>query len=64
MGNEEKIIPEKDRLGIVQALGKVHELRDLLEQMGFDDYVTALNRVLEWLNEIALILLWERRNRL
>ncbi|MBD5505359.1 MAG: hypothetical protein HDR09_16905 [Lachnospiraceae bacterium] len=56
MEKEEKVIPEKDRPGFVQSLGKVHELRDLLEQFGLDDYVTALNRIFEWIDDIVILL--------
>ena len=56
MEKEEKVIPEKDRPGFVQSLGKVHELRDLLEQFGLDDYVLALNRVFEWIDDMVILL--------
>ena len=56
MEKEEKVIPEKDRTGIVQSLGKVHELRDLLAQFGLDDYVLALNRLFEWIDDIVILL--------
>lgn len=55
MDKEEKILPEKDRPGLVQSLGKLHELRDILAQLGFDDYVVSLNRIFEWIDEAVLI---------
>lgn len=56
MEKEEKVIPEKDRPGFVQSLGKLHELRDILEKLGLDDYVIAFNRVFEWIDEIVILL--------
>ncbi|MBD5525567.1 MAG: hypothetical protein HDR04_14335 [Lachnospiraceae bacterium] len=64
MEKDEKVIPEKDRPGFVQSLGKVHELRDLLEQFGLDDYVLALNRVFEWIDDIVILLNGIGGNRL
>ncbi|MDE7132970.1 MAG: hypothetical protein K2O65_14480 [Lachnospiraceae bacterium] len=56
MEKEEKVIPEKDRPGFVQSLGKLHELRDILEKLGLNDYVIAFNRVFEWINDIVILL--------
>ncbi len=56
MEKEEKLIPEKDRPGLVQSLGKLHELRDICGQLGLNEYVAAFNRVFEWIDEVLILL--------
>lgn len=50
---DEKVIVEKDRMGLVQALGILHNLRDL----STDEYILeAFQVVFEWIDNMILLL--------
>lgn len=50
---DEKVIVEKDRMGLVQALGILHNLRDL----STDEYILeAFQVVFEWIDNMVLLL--------
>lgn len=48
----EKIIPEKDKMGLVQALDILHNLRDALESC--EDVREAFNTVFEWIDNAVI----------
>ena len=51
---EEKVIPERNRMGLVQALTILHKLRDICA--GESDLVDALDTVFVWIDEMVLLL--------
>lgn len=52
---EEKVIPEHDRMGLVQALTILHKLRDLC--MGDNnDLAEALDVIFEWIDNVVIFL--------
>lgn len=51
---DEKIIPEKDRMGLVQALNILHSLRDAYESC--EDVREAFNAVFEWIDNATFYL--------
>lgn len=51
-GQEEKVIPERNRMGLVQALTILHSLRDGLSSC--DDVVEAFNVVFEWIDNAII----------
>lgn len=51
---EEKVIPERDRMGLVQALTILHRLRDILGE--YNDYAEALQVIFEWIDNMVLLL--------
>ncbi len=62
MDEGKKVIPERDRMSLVNALIYLHMLRDILSDAkgGFrelyDEYVAAFNRVFEWIDDVSLLL--------
>lgn len=49
---DEKVIVEKDRMGLVQALGILHNLRDL----STDEYILeAFQVVFEWIDNAVIL---------
>ena len=57
MDKEEKVINEKNSMGLVHALDILHKLRDLFETLeGFEDVVEAFNKVFGWVDEMVLLL--------
>lgn len=53
-GQEEKVIVEKDKMGLVQALGILHSLRDSLSSCG--EIHEAFQVVFEWIDNMILFL--------
>lgn len=54
---EEKVIPEKDKMGLVQALIILRILRGGLSSCrGMEKTCEALDVVLEWVNNLFLIM--------
>ncbi len=53
-GPEEKVIVEKDRMGLVQALGILHSLRDGLSSCG--EIQEAFQVVFEWIDNMVILL--------
>lgn len=52
---EEKIIPERNRMGLVQALTILHRLRDICSGDN-NDLAEALQVVFEWIDNMVLLL--------
>lgn len=54
---EEKVIPETNKMGLVQALTILHHFRDLQESYDLkSDVVDALNVIFEWIDNAVLLL--------
>lgn len=53
-GQEEKVIVEKDKMGLVQALTILHSLRDGLSSCG--EIQEAFNVVFEWIDNMVILL--------
>lgn len=53
-GSEEKVIVEKDKMGLVQALGILNCLRDMYSQC--DDVQEAFQALYEWIGNIMILL--------
>lgn len=53
---EEKVIPETNKMGLVQVLTILHHFRDLQESYGLkSDVVDALNVIFEWIDNAVLL---------
>lgn len=52
-GQEEKVIPEKDRMGLVQALMILHSLRDGFSSC--DKIQEAFDIVFEWIDNVTIL---------
>lgn len=50
---EEKVIPEKNKMGLVQALTILHTLRDAYESC--EDIREAFNVVFEWIDNAVIL---------
>ena len=50
---EEKVIPQKDKMGLVQALTILHSLRDAYESC--EDIREAFNVVFEWVDNAVIL---------
>lgn len=50
---EEKVIPERDKMGLVQALTILHRLRDTYESC--EDIRDAFNVVFEWIDNAVIL---------
>lgn len=56
---KENVIPEKNRMGLVQALMILHKVRKidkLLEQIGIEQCGEAFDVVFEWIDNMVLLL--------
>ena len=57
MDKKEKIIEEKNPVGLVQALDILRKLRDLFDTLeGFEDVVGAFDTVFGWVDGACLLL--------
>lgn len=59
---EEKVMPEHDKMGLVQALKILHSLRDILREdsefLGrpyFQSVADALDTIFEWIDNAVLL---------
>ena len=53
---EEKVIPERDKMGLVQALTILHHFRDLQKCMGLQsELADALDVIFEWVDNAVLL---------
>lgn len=50
---DEKIIPQKDKMGLVKALNILHSLRDAYESC--EDVKEAFNTVFEWIDNAVIL---------
>lgn len=50
---DEKVMTERNRMGLVQALTVLHNLRDI---SGDDYIVEAFNVVFEWIDNVVILL--------
>lgn len=56
MDKEEKVMEEKNPMGLVQALVMLHEISDHAELMGIHSYTEAFRTVFCWIDEMILLL--------
>lgn len=53
---EEKAIPERDKMGLVQALTVLHHLRDFLRTEELEpELADALDVIFEWIDNAVLL---------
>lgn len=54
---KEKLMPERDKMGLVQALTILHHFRDLQKSFGLEsDLADALDTIFEWIDNADLLL--------
>lgn len=53
---EEKVMPERDKMGLVQALTVLHHLRDFLRSEELEpELADALDVIFEWIDNAVLL---------
>lgn len=53
---EEKVIPERDKMGLVQALTILHSLRDSFSQCKeMQEVCEAFETVFEWIDNVVIL---------
>lgn len=55
MDDKGKVIPERDRMGLSQALCILHKLRDICSGDN-NDLAEALDVIFEWIDNMVLLL--------
>lgn len=56
MDKEEKVIPEKDRMGLAQAFILLHKVHHAFDELGLRDEAEALEVLFHWVDEMSLLL--------
>lgn len=55
-GKEEKVIPQRDKMGLVQALTILHHFRDFQRSVGLEsELADALDVIFEWIDNAVLL---------